>query len=290
MNRQGIDQVMDQKDFGPGYTRLPAKGNGFSWGYGDQEIFRKYLDYMPLADSTPRIDVILTLAMHDPFLIPNQDRYIQRVLDRMEQLGLDKKQKEFNKSYLAEFASILYFDDALRSFIEGFSQKAGFENTIFVITGDHRMAEIPIGSQIDRFHVPLVIYSPLLKRAEKFSSIVSHFDIAPSLLAFLQHNYAIKQPSVSAWIGHGLDTETSFRNIHAYPMMRNKNEFMDFIDGENFLGGQTIYQVDETMGIDPLTNNGILKDELQHTFDQFRKVNLFVTRNNRIIPDSIKIQ
>ena len=66
------------------------------------------------------------------------------------------------------------------------------------------MPEIPISSQIDRFHVPLVIYSPLLKKGKKFSSVVSHFDITPSLLSFLQHNYDIKQPSVSAWIGHGL--------------------------------------------------------------------------------------
>jgi len=290
MNRQGIDQVMDEKDFGPQYSRLPLSENDFSWGYGDKEIFKKYLEDLPQADSTPRLDVILTLAMHDPFRIPNQEGYNQRVLERMEQLGLNKKQKEFNKTFLAEFASILYFDDALRSFIKGYSKKEGFENTIFVITGDHRMPEIPISTQIDRFHVPLVIYSPLLKRAEKFSSIVSHFDIAPSLLAFLQHNYGIKQPSVSAWIGHGLDTQTSFRNIHTYPLMRNKNEFMDYIDGENFLGGQTIYRVNESMGIAPHTDNRILKEELQNRFDQFRKVNLFVTRNNRIIPDSIKIQ
>lgn len=289
MKQQGVDQVIDQKDYGPAYTRLPASGKGFSWGYGEAEIFRKYLDDLPQADSTPRIDVILTLAMHSPFLIPFQEQYNQRVLQRMKQLNLSDLQKKFNKDYIAQFATILYFDDALRSFIKEFRKKEGFENTIFVITGDHRMPEIPISSQIDRYHVPLVIYSPLLKQPQKFSSVVSHFDIAPSLLAFLQKNYAIRQPSVSAWIGHGLDTENSFRNLRSYPMMRNKNEFMDFIDGENYLGGQSIYRVSETMGIEPLTDNGILKDNLQNKFDQFRKVNLFVTRNNRLIPDSIKI-
>jgi uncharacterized sulfatase len=289
MKRQGIDRVTDQKDFGTQYTRLPAKGNGFSWGYGDKEIFRKYLDDLPKNDSAPRIDVMLTLAMHDPFLLPQQDQYNQRVIERINQLGLNDKQKTFTKTYLAQFATILYFDDALRSFINDISKRPGFENTIFVITGDHRMPEIPISSQIDRFHVPLVIYSPLLKGGKKFSSVVSHFDITPSLLSFLQHNYGIKQPSVSAWIGHGLDTETSFRNIYSYPMMRNKNEFMDYIDGENFLGGETIYRVSETLDIEPLTDNSILKDDLQNKFDHFRRINLYVTHNNRIIPDSIKI-
>lgn len=289
MNRQGIDRVVDQKDFGPKYSRLPSNTGGFSWGYGDQEIFRKYLDDLPLADSVPRIDVMLTLAMHNPFLTPNQEQYNQRALTRIDHLGLTDKQIKFDKTYLPQFASILYFDDALRSFMTAFSKRAGFENTIFVITGDHRMPEIPISSQIDRFHVPLVIYSPMLKQGKKFSSIVSHFDITPSLLAFLQRNYGIKQPSVSAWIGHGLDTETSFRNVHAYPMMRNKNEFMDFIDGENFLGAETVYRIFNTLDIDPLTDNSILRDDLQDKLDHFKKINLYVTRNNRIIPDSIKI-
>lgn len=290
MNRQGIDQVVDQKDIGTQYTRLPAMGSGFSWGYGDAEIFTKYLDDLLPTDTMPRIDVILTLAMHSPFLIPNQDQYNKRVLNRMEQLGLNEKQINYNQAYIPQFASVLYFDDALRGFINDFSKRKGFENTIFVITGDHRMPEIPLSSQLDRFHVPLVIYSPLLKQPERFSSVVSHFDIAPSLLSFLQHNYGIQQPSVSAWIGHGLDTETSFRNLRSYPMMRNKKEFMDFIDGDIFLGGETVYQVSDRMGIDPLNDNSILKEDLVNKFNQFKKTNLFVTRNNRIIPDSIKIQ
>jgi uncharacterized sulfatase len=289
MNRQGVDKVIDQKDFGPNYKRLPAKGNGFAWGYGDKEIFRKYLSDLSVADSTPRLDVMLTLAMHDPFLIPNQEQYNKRVLERMEKLGLSEKQKAFDKTYLPQFATMLYFDDALRGFIKEFSKRKRFENTIFIITGDHRMPEIPISTQIDRFHVPLVIYSPMLKRAQKFSSVVSHFDITPSFLAFLHHNYKIKQPTVSAWIGHGLDTEPAFRNLHSYPMMRNKNEFMDFIDGGNFLGGETLYRVSKTLDIDPISDNDA-KNDIQNKFDNFRKVNQYVTHNNRIIPDSIKIR
>ncbi|HLN71699.1 MAG: LTA synthase family protein [Methylococcaceae bacterium] len=290
MKRQGVDRVVDQKDFGPSYNRLPANGNGFSWGYGDKEIFRKYLDDFNPADSLPHIDVMLTLAMHDPFLLPNQEQYNQRVLRRMETLELTDKQKAFNKNYIRQFASMLYFDDALRGFISEFSKRKGFEHTIFVITGDHRMPEIPISTQIDRFHVPLVIYSPMLKAGKKFSSIVSHFDVTPSLLSLLQHHYGIKQPAVSAWIGHGLDTEASFRSVHAYPMMRNKNEFMDYLDGQDFLGGETVYRISENLGSDPQSQDNQLKEDLLNQFNAFKKVNLYVTRNNKLIPDSIKIR
>lgn len=290
MRRQGVDRIVDQKDFGTSYDRLPANGKGFSWGYGDKEIFTKYLDDLNPADSLPRIDVMLTLAMHDPFLLPNQEQYNQRVLARMDELGLNDKQKAFNKNYIRQFASMLYFDDALRGFITEFSKRERFKNTIFVITGDHRMPEIPISTQVDRFHVPLVIYSPLLKQGKKFSSVVSHFDVAPSLMAFLDRHYGIRQPSLTAWIGHGLDTETSFRNVHAYPMMRNKNEFMDYIDGMDFLAGETVFRISENMGSEPIRDNNPIKEDLLNKFNNFKKVNLFVTRNNRLIPDSLSIK
>ncbi|HET6557266.1 MAG TPA: LTA synthase family protein [Prolixibacteraceae bacterium] len=287
---QGVDRVMDQGDFEEAYKRMPANGNGFSWGYGDHEIFRKYVDDLQPGDSLPRIDVMLTLAIHDPFILPDQQAYNKKVLQRMEELALEDKQKSFNRKYIKQLASVMYFDDALRGFINRMSRLKSFENTILVITGDHRMPEIPISSQIDRFHVPLVIYSPLLKKAEKFSSVVSHFDITPSLLSFLKHNYGIRQPLVSAWIGHGLDTETSFRSVRSYPLMRNKNEFMDFVDGTNFLAGETVYSLYENMGSEPQPVDGAVMKELQNKFNAFRKANLYVTRNNKLIPDSIKIR
>lgn len=290
MTHQGVEKVVDQADFGQAYKRMPAKGNGFSWGYGDPEIFRKYADDLNPEDTLPRLDVMLTLAMHDPFILPDQQAYNQKVMQRMEELELDVKQKSFNRDYMAQLASVMYFDDALRGFITRLSRLKSFENTIVVITGDHRMPEIPISSQIDRFHVPLVIYSPLLKRPEKFSSVVSHFDIAPSLLSFLQHTYGIRQPSVSAWIGHGLDTETSFRSERSYPLMRNKNEFMDFVDGNRFLSGETVYSLFENMGSEPQPVEEAAMEELRNKFNAFRKANLYVTRNNKLIPDSIKIR
>ncbi|HET6557055.1 MAG TPA: sulfatase-like hydrolase/transferase, partial [Prolixibacteraceae bacterium] len=88
MSRQGVERIIDQDDFGPAYQRMPLSENGFSWGYGDAEIFRKYLDDFQQADSTPRLDVMLTLAMHDPFLLHDQERYNRKALQRMEELGL----------------------------------------------------------------------------------------------------------------------------------------------------------------------------------------------------------
>jgi phosphoglycerol transferase MdoB-like AlkP superfamily enzyme len=50
----------------------------------------------------------------------------------------------------------------LRGFFDAYSKRSDFNNTIFLITGDHRMPEIPMSDKIDRYHVPLIVYSPML--------------------------------------------------------------------------------------------------------------------------------
>jgi len=288
LRRQGTDRFIGINDFGSKYTKMPAKDNGFSWGYGDRDIFQKYLDDLAGRKPGPRIDVMLTLAMHDPFRVPNQQQYNKRVEARIQSLKLTEEQRQFNREYIPQFATMLYYDDALRSFFNQFSKRKEFANTIFVITGDHRMPEIPISTQIDRFHVPLVIYSPLLKGGRTFPAVVSHFDVTPSLLALMRKTYKVKMPSLSAWIGGELDTNAEFRSRNSYPMMRNKSEFMDYLEGDYFLSGETLYSLFKNNYIEPSTDDSA-KVRLTSRFANFKKINRFVTEKNRIIPDSLKI-
>jgi hypothetical protein len=148
------------------------------------------------------------------------------------------------------------------------------------------MPEIPISTQLDRFHVPLIVYSPLLKKAGHFKSISSHFDIAPSIIAFLKENYNMIFPSLSAWIGHGLDTGSVFRNLHPIPLMRNKSEFIDFIEDDELLSANTLYKIYPTMDIEAIENENKLEQLLEH-FEIFKSKNALVCRNNKLIPDSL---
>ena len=287
LRRQGIDQIIDSRNFGSDYTKLPASSSDFSWGFGDHEIFRRYLEDLKAKPATPRLDVMLTLAMHSPFMVTNQEYFNRKFEERLDGLKLSEKIKSFDQQYVKQLASVLYFDESIRYFFSEFSKMKEFANTIFIITGDHRMPEIPISSQIDRFHVPLVIYSPMLKKAEKFSSIVTHFDITPSLIAMLNGAKYIKRPTVASWIGHGLDNSVDFRSLHTYPLMRNKNEILDLLSEDQFLSGQTVYQIAPDLNIDPLEIDdlrGQLKDEL----DNFIRKNNFACKNNKLIPDSLK--
>lgn len=288
LKRQGIDKIIDNTVFGTGYEKMPASASGFSWGFGDKEIFRRYIDEVKADTASPRMDVILTLAMHSPFVVANQEYYLSKFNERMTELKLPEKTEAFNRHYEKQFSTVLYFDDALRYFFTEFRKLPSFNNTIFVITGDHRMPEIPISTQLDRFHVPLVIYSPMLKKTAKFSSVVTHFDITPSLLALLDADSIISRPKAAAWIGHGLDDEEDFRVENSYPLMRNKNEILDFIDGERMLANKVIYQVYENMDIETVDEpdqEEVLEAELYN----FLLKNDHACKNNKLIPDSLKV-
>ena len=290
LNRQGIDKIIDNTNFGAGYKKMPPSAtSGFSWGFGDKEIFRRYIDEIK-ADNTanPRMDVILTLAIHSPFVVANQDYYISKFNERLEKLELSEKTKNFNRNYQQQFSTVLYFDDALRYFFSEFKKLPSFNNTIFVITGDHRMPEVPISTQLDRFHVPLVIYSPMIKKPAKFSSLVTHFDITPSLLAMLDADSIISRPKAAAWIGHGLDDKEDFRVANAYPLMRNKNEILDYIDDERMLANKVIYQVYENMNIETVDEPDKEK-ELEAKLNNFLLKNKHACKNNKLIPDSLKV-
>ena len=290
LNRQGIDKIIDNTNFGAGYKKMPPSAtSGFSWGFGDKEIFRRYIDEIK-ADNTvnPRMDVILTLAIHSPFVVANQDYYISKFNKRLDKLELSEKTKNFNRNYQQQFSTVLYFDDALRYFFSEFKKLPSFNNTIFVITGDHRMPEVPISTQLDRFHVPLVIYSPMIKEPAKFSSLVTHFDITPSLLAMLDADSIISRPKAAAWIGHGLDDKEDFRVANAYPLMRNKNEILDYIDDERMLANKVIYQVYENMNIETVDEPDKEK-ELEAKLNNFLLKNKHACKNNKLIPDSLKV-
>jgi len=289
MNRQHIDYVIEEKDFGPNYKKMPSNAGNFTWGFGDKDIFKRSFESLANAGSQPRLDIYLTLAMHDPYLIPDQAFYNKKVEDKFIALKFNETQKKEYRKYLANYASVLYFDDALRSFFDTYKKRKDFKNTIFFITGDHRMSSPPIATQIDRFHVPLIVYSPMLKSSARFSSVVSHLDFTPSVVAFLKRNYRMSFPAFVPWLGQGLDSLKTFRNTRSMPFIRTKNEIIDYIDRDYFIVNDQLFRVSENLSLDQLTDEKKLI-EIQRKFDKFKTDNLKACLNNTLIPDSLKFR
>jgi len=288
LDKQNIDFVIDEKDFGNSYSKIPSPTN-FTWGYGDKEIFMKGFEILATTDSTPRLDIYLTIAMHDPYNIPDQNYYINRVEEKFNEFRFDELRKTEYRKYIKNFSTILYFDDALRYFFKEYEKRDDFNNTIFIITGDHRMSSPPISTQIDRFHVPLIIYSPMLNKPAKFSSVVSHLDITPSVIAFLRNNYTMTFPNVAPWLGQGLDSVAYFRNTISMPFIRTKNETTDYLDQDFFMVRDQLYMISDNLGLNRIKDNQKLF-EIQRKFEKFKTDNIKVITNNKLVPDSLKSQ
>ncbi len=284
LKTNNIDQIRDENTFPSGYQKLPSS-NGFTWGYNDKELYRYFLSTRQDVQQ-PQLSVILTVSSHNPFMINEADKYQKAFENRLTYLKFTENQKNIYRNYKNQYASILYTDDALRTFFDNYKKRPDFNNTIFLISGDHRMPEIPMSTKIDRYHVPFIIYSPKLKTARAMASVSTHFDIAPSLLAYMKSNYNIKLPSINSWIGQGLDTTIGFRNIHSLPMIQNKTDIIDFIMGGYHLNGDNLFKLNAELGEDLVDDNNV-KNELKSAFSDFKKRNNFISNGGKIIPDSL---
>ncbi|TDG36131.1 LTA synthase family protein [Pedobacter changchengzhani] len=283
-----VDEIKDLNTFPNGYIKMPQSSSGFSWGYQDDQLFKYYLQSQNAAlAKQPELSVILTLSTHDPFLMNNEQRYIDMFENRMKTLEITEDKKESYRKYKLQYSSVMYLDESLKHFFDGYKKRADFSNTIFFITGDHRMPEIPTINKIDRYHVPFIIYSPLLKRTARIESISTHFDITPSVLSYLKTNYAIETPSKVAWLGTGLDTVQNFRNIHSYPLIQTKSDLTDFVMGEYHINGDQFFKMNNYMQEDNLEDKSN-HAKLTQAFSNFKRKNNLVKEGvNNILPDSL---
>ncbi|MDC6351535.1 sulfatase-like hydrolase/transferase [Zeaxanthinibacter sp. PT1] len=276
---EGIDEIIGRKNFGRAYQQQPEDEAGISKGYPDKALFAFY--HSEKKDrSRPRLEVFQTLSSSKPFNIPQKQVYVKKV---RQTLASGNYQEEIASRISRNsdiFASILYMDDAVRHFIQQYKANPEFDNTIFIITGSHNLSELPQESNIDRYRVPLIMYSPLIKEARKFSVLASHADIVPALLGLLGQDYPIKQPSEVAWLGDDLLMESDHKTI---PLFRYQNGIEDFIMGSHFWSNGDLYKIGPSFTLTKLRNHE-KEEEVESAFQYFKAVNRYVTMQNKLIP------
>ncbi|TDQ18740.1 putative sulfatase [Algoriphagus boseongensis] len=279
---QGIDQLEDESTFLPQFSRTPSR-NGFSWGYADKELFQNGLLKLPKEKQGPEVRIFQTQTSHDPYIVPEREKYLVKFNDHLRNyLNLSSSQIQEYSAYQEIYMTILYADDAIKMFFEEYSKRPEFENTIFIITGDHRLPEIPMASRLDRFHVPLIIYSPKLKEGKIFKGMSSHFEVTPTLLAFLEKNAGIQVPEEVIWQGQVLDTASNFQAKIAMPLMRNKNQLLDYLNGEFFLSDGQLFLITEGLNIDPVQDNDVTT-RLIGEFEEFKNKNSYTVETRKLL-------
>lgn len=279
----GADSLTDELKFGPGYKKST------SWGYADRELLTRALAGEPQDGKEPSVMVVKTSTMHTPYRFLGQEAYYPVFERHLDALGIQENRKEAYRKHRDIYTSILYFDTELARFIGELKKRPAWRNTIFVLTGDHRLPEIPMSTKLSRYHVPLVLLSPLLKAPARIKGVSSHLDVAPSVLAYLSRNHALQTPRRVTWLGSGLDTHPSFRNVQSFPMMHTKTDLVDFISGYWFLNHKTLYRLGDSLQISQSADPEPLR-VMTAKFGAFLAANAVVGRDNALMPEGTELE
>lgn len=235
-----VDDVVDLLNFGPGYQRNPFS----DWGYADRELVSRVL-----ADSDslrpPFVLGMQTISMHTSYAFPGQERYRQRLEQRLDELNVPASKRPEYRAHADIYSAILYTDDQLRRYFDAVASAPWYADTIFVVTGDHRLAELPQDTHIERYHVPLIVYSPLLRKPAHSRAVSSHLDVTPSLLALLSNTYGLQRPAMATWTGSGLDMADTFRSQREFPLKQTKTSVPDFVSGRWFLHDKRVFELQD---------------------------------------------
>lgn len=168
LRQHGIDRFVGSGDYPNPTFRDPV------WGVSDHDVFlRAIQEFNQLSVDGPFFGAILTLSNHSPFNLP-QPLPFARIISG------DTMEPRYN--------GIRYADWALGDFFRQARQQPWFEETLFVMVGDHGFGTPPAITDIrlDRFHVPLLFYAPDLIRQPEIRPIVaSQVDITPSVLGLI---------------------------------------------------------------------------------------------------------
>ena len=252
------------------------------WGLDDKDLFDIVINDRKSSDNDkPFVDIIMTLSTHEPFVIlEGQEKYEQKAKEIFEKSNVvDTKERNNIEKNMNVFACYLYMDECVKNLINSYKEIGRYDNTIFVITGDHRMGMLNTGNVLRSFNVPLLIYSPLLKENKQMKAVVSHCDITPTINAYLSNNYDYKVAEYCHWIGKSLDTVKEFRSDVRQAFMLNNRDVVDYLNGEYFLCRSWLYKIDENLELDRI-DNPLLYDKLKKEMDDYNLISIYALESN----------
>lgn len=280
---QGMEPFLLYQNTDHIYTHYPKtyqyKGKTFDWGIQDHLVFKRSIEVLDSIQKTPFLNIYLTLSTHTPFHLPNRSQ----LANQLKRLNSHLDTPTWNKINTDKYLSILYLDNSIQQLINDYKATNQFNNTIFIITGDHCMHELGKNNTLQTYGVPLLIYSPLLLHAQTFDRPSSHLDIAPSVVHLLKNKNIIHTDSISHWLGLGLDTATTLRKNTFIPFMNNNKDIISCVFNDYFYTENTLYKIGKNNALTPLQDKD-LANTLHQKLQTYNYINEYVTQNNKLMP------
>ena len=252
------------------------------WGLDDKDLFDIVINNRKSADNEkPFVDIIMSLSTHEPFIIlENQEKYEQKARVILENSdGVSTKERNNIIKNINNFACYLYMDECVKNLINSYKEIGKYDNTIFIITGDHRMGMLNTGNVLRSFNVPLIIHSQLLKQDKQMEAVVSHYDITPTINAYLSNNYDYKVDEYCHWLGSSLDTVAEFRSRVKQAFMLNNRDVVDYLHNEYFLCRKRLYKIDNNLRLTSVDNPDLYQ-QLKKELDDYNLLSGYALENN----------
>ncbi|HEX5625944.1 MAG TPA: LTA synthase family protein, partial [Saprospiraceae bacterium] len=191
-----IDRIIDKTVFNKQLEKVYVGPDNHFWGYNDMDLFQQYFLSTDSIRERKRYDVFFTGTSHAPFALKHPDRYHKKLDAAIAGLSGLEAREHFEK-YRTYYTSLYNVDEAIRYFMESYSNRPDYEQTLFVITGDHPMTEIPVENELKKYQVPLIVYSPLIREPQTFQEFASHLDLYETLLSYYHNQFQLNVPTVS---------------------------------------------------------------------------------------------
>ncbi len=162
----GIDKYVGMNEYGNN-----ADYDGV-WGIWDH-LFLPFFAKECTKLNQPFLSTVFTVSSHHPFKLPVE------LAD------------QFTEGPMPIFKSINYADYSLRKFFREASAQPWFNNTIFVITGDHISGRYheEYKTSLGSFGVPLIFYTPGQQLPARIDyRVAQQIDVMPTILNYLGYD------------------------------------------------------------------------------------------------------
>ena len=164
LKQTGIDTYISKEDI----MKEGGRDDGI-WGIYDEDAFL-FADRLFEKQKGPFLAVIFSLSSHMPYKLPSERfRYYKPEVPNYGFLNV-----------------LRYSDYALSRFFNEAAKKEYFNNTIFIIVGDHTEGESTRNNLYEKFSVPGLLYSPSHLKPMVITKAVTQVDLMPTILDVLR--------------------------------------------------------------------------------------------------------
>lgn len=181
--------VNDLKIYQEGYWEAPTVD---VWGISDLNLFKETDKiFRAIPKEKPFFAFVQTAANHRPFTIPENN-------DGFETIDVPEEDlKKWGYRNVEQFNAVRLLDFNIGKFMDMAKAGGYFDNTIFVMYGDHNnritttphMPKFNEPLDLDGLHVPAMIYAPKLLGRRVIEDAVSLVDVMPTLAGILGVEY-----------------------------------------------------------------------------------------------------